>query len=127
MLFRQLYDAVSSTYTYLLAAEDSREAIIIDPVFEQMHRDLALLRELDLTLKIVADTHAHADHVTAAWILKQKTWYRHLVCGKNPRGFVRIIWTFPEWLVRIGDVDREAERFLCRLGPRDARGGGGAV
>lgn len=73
MLFRQLYDAVSSTYTYLLAAEDSREAIIIDPVFEQMHRDLALLRELDLTLKIVADTHAHADHVTAAWILKQKT------------------------------------------------------
>ena len=73
MLFRQLYDAVSSTYTYLLADENSREAIIIDPVFEQMHRDLALLRELDLTLKIVADTHAHADHVTAAWILKQKT------------------------------------------------------
>lgn len=73
MLFRQLYDAVSSTYTYLLADEESREAIIIDPVFEQIHRDQALLRELDLTLKIVADTHAHADHITAAWILKQKT------------------------------------------------------
>ena len=73
MIFRQLYDEVSSTYTYLLADEDSREAILIDPVFEQLHRDLALLRELDLSLKIVADTHAHADHVTSAWLLKQKT------------------------------------------------------
>ncbi|ALO47036.1 MBL fold metallo-hydrolase [Pseudohongiella spirulinae] len=73
MIFRQLYDEVSSTYTYLLADERSREAILIDPVFEQLHRDLALLRELDLTLKLVADTHAHADHVTSAWLLKQKT------------------------------------------------------
>jgi sulfur dioxygenase len=73
MIFRQLYDAVSSTYTYLLADETSREALLIDPVFEQIHRDLALLRELDLTLKVVVDTHAHADHVTAAWMLKQKT------------------------------------------------------
>jgi sulfur dioxygenase len=73
MIFRQLYDATSSTYTYLLADETSREAILIDPVFEQAQRDLAMLRELDLTLKIVADTHAHADHITAAWLLKQKT------------------------------------------------------
>jgi len=73
MIFRQLYDAPSSTYTYLLADEHSREAILIDPVFEQAQRDLAMLRELDLTLKIVADTHAHADHITAAWLLKQKT------------------------------------------------------
>lgn len=73
MIFRQLYDAASSTYTYLLADEHSREAILIDPVFEQAQRDLAMLRELDLALKIVADTHAHADHITAAWLLKQKT------------------------------------------------------
>lgn len=73
MIFRQLYDAVSSTYTYLLADEHSRQALLIDPVFEQMNRDLALLRELNLTLKLVVDTHAHADHVTAAWMLKQKT------------------------------------------------------
>ncbi|MGM0632394.1 MAG: MBL fold metallo-hydrolase [Pseudomonadota bacterium] len=73
MIFRQLYDDTSSTYTYLLGDEKSREAILIDPVFEQVKRDLALLRELDLTLKIVADTHAHADHVTAAWLLKQHT------------------------------------------------------
>ncbi len=73
MIFRQLYDASSSTYTYLLADEASHEAILIDPVFEQSQRDLALLRELELTLKIVADTHAHADHITAAWLLQQKT------------------------------------------------------
>lgn len=73
MIFRQLYDATSSTYTYLLADEQSREALLIDPVFEQFQRDLALLRELDLALKLVVDTHAHADHITAAWLLKQKT------------------------------------------------------
>jgi len=73
MLFRQLFDASSSTYTYLLADEESHEALLIDPVFEQASRDLALLNELGLTLKLVVDTHAHADHITAAWLLKQKT------------------------------------------------------
>lgn len=73
MIFRQLYDATSSTYTYLLADAQSREAVLIDPVFEQFPRDLAMLRELELSLKLVVDTHAHADHVTAAWLLKQKT------------------------------------------------------
>lgn len=73
MIFRQLYDATSSTYTYLLGDESSREAMLIDPVFEQVQRDLALIRELKLDLKLVVDTHAHADHITAAWVLKQKT------------------------------------------------------
>lgn len=73
MIFRQLYDATSSTYTYLLADAASKEALLIDPVFEQFYRDLALLRELGLSLKLVADTHAHADHITAAWLLQQKT------------------------------------------------------
>lgn len=73
MFFRQLFDASSSTYTYLLADEDSREALLIDPVFEQASRDLALLNELGLRLKLVVDTHAHADHITAAWLLKQRT------------------------------------------------------
>ena len=73
MLFRQLFDAASSTYTYLLGDPASGEALLIDPVFEQTTRDLSLLQELGLTLKLVVDTHAHADHVTAAWLLKQKT------------------------------------------------------
>lgn len=73
MIFRQLFDATSSTYTYLLADEHGREAVLIDPVFEQAQRDLALIEELELKLKLVADTHCHADHITAAWLLKQKT------------------------------------------------------
>ena len=73
MLFRQLFDSTSSTYTYLLADENSREAVIIDPVFEQVNRDLALIRELKLTLLFAIDTHCHADHVTGAWLMKEKT------------------------------------------------------
>ena len=73
MIFRQLFDQDSCTYTYLLADKSSREAVLIDTVFEQSRRDLAMLRELDLKLVQVLDTHCHADHVTAAWILKQKT------------------------------------------------------
>jgi glyoxylase-like metal-dependent hydrolase (beta-lactamase superfamily II)/rhodanese-related sulfurtransferase len=67
MLFRQLFDLESSTYTYLLADESTREALLIDPVFEQFERDRALVRELDVTLRYTLDTHVHADHVTAAW------------------------------------------------------------
>ena len=81
MIFRQLYDAVSSTYTYLLADEKSGEALLIDPVFEQVPRDLALIQELGLTLKLVLDTHAHADHVTAAWVLKQNTGCKIALAG----------------------------------------------
>jgi len=71
MIFRQLFDADSSTYTYLLGCADSREAILIDPVFEQHQRDAALIRELRLSVRFVLDTHVHADHVTAAWLAKQ--------------------------------------------------------
>lgn len=73
MLFRQLYDSTSSTYTYVLADEETREAVIIDPVFEQHERDMALLRELGLTLRYCLETHVHADHVTGAWLLKEET------------------------------------------------------
>jgi glyoxylase-like metal-dependent hydrolase (beta-lactamase superfamily II)/rhodanese-related sulfurtransferase len=69
-MFRQLFDQVSSTYTYLLGDEASREAVLIDPVFEQHARDAALLRELDLRLVCTLDTHCHADHVTGAWLMR---------------------------------------------------------
>ncbi len=71
MIFRQLFDQASSTYTYLLADEGTREAVLIDSVFEQHARDAALLRELGLTLKCTLDTHCHADHVTGAWLMKK--------------------------------------------------------
>jgi glyoxylase-like metal-dependent hydrolase (beta-lactamase superfamily II)/rhodanese-related sulfurtransferase len=73
MILRQLFDIQSCTYTYILADETSREAVIIDTVFEQIARDFALLRELDLTLLYAIDTHCHADHVTGAWLMQQKT------------------------------------------------------
>ncbi|MCB9785658.1 MAG: MBL fold metallo-hydrolase [Deltaproteobacteria bacterium] len=70
MIFRQLFDAPTWTFTYLLADEDTREAILIDTVFEQHLRDVALLRELGLTLRYTLDTHVHADHVTGAWLMR---------------------------------------------------------
>ena len=71
--FRQLFDQESSTYTYLLGDDERHAAILIDPVFEQARRDLALVKELDLELVAVLDTHCHADHVTSAWLLQQRT------------------------------------------------------
>jgi len=73
MIFRQLFDTRTSTFTYLLADESTREAVLIDCVFEQHLRDLALLRELDLKLVFTLDTHLHADHVTGAWLMQRAT------------------------------------------------------
>ena len=71
MLCRQLYDQTSSTFSYLLWDEQTREAALIDAVFEQHGRDRALIRELQLNLVAALDTHCHADHVTGAWLMKQ--------------------------------------------------------
>ena len=72
LVFRQLFDPTSSTYTYLLGDAVAGEALLIDAVFENERRDLALLRELGLRLIATLDTHVHADHVTAAWLLQQR-------------------------------------------------------
>ena len=72
MIFRQLFDPQSSTYSYLLADAATREAVLIDPVFEQTRRDAALIRELDLKLGWTLESHVHADHVTGAWLLRQQ-------------------------------------------------------
>ena len=80
-IFRQLFDPVSSTYTYLLA--DGGEAVLIDPVFEHAGRDAALLRELGLTLTATLETHVHADHVTGAWLLRQRCGSRILLSAQG--------------------------------------------
>jgi glyoxylase-like metal-dependent hydrolase (beta-lactamase superfamily II) len=71
MIFHQLFDPESSTYTYLMADPVSRQAALIDPVLEQTERDITLLQELGLTLTHVLETHVHADHVTAAGRLRE--------------------------------------------------------
>lgn len=73
MLFRQLFDAETWTYTYLIADETTREAALIDPVAEQVERDLKVVRELGLKLVLVLETHVHADHVTGAGRLRELT------------------------------------------------------
>jgi len=71
-IFRQMFDPQSSTYSYLLADRGSREAVLIDPVFEHVRRDSALLKELHFKMKATLETHVHADHVTGAWLLKRQ-------------------------------------------------------
>ncbi|MDA7838529.1 MBL fold metallo-hydrolase [Candidatus Pelagibacter sp.] len=73
MLFHQLFDKNSSTYTYVIASAKGREALIIDPVLENIEQYIKLLNELDLKLVKVIDTHIHADHITAASKLKNAT------------------------------------------------------
>jgi glyoxylase-like metal-dependent hydrolase (beta-lactamase superfamily II) len=73
MIFRQLHDASTSTYTYLIGDEASGQAALIDPVRDQWERDLLLIEQLQLKLRYVLDTHVHADHVTAADTLREKT------------------------------------------------------
>lgn len=87
MIFKQLFEPVSSTYTYLLGCEETGQAVLIDPVVSAMDRDLTLLNDLGLTLAYTVDTHIHADHITAALELKRKAGSRiaapafdHLPC-----------------------------------------------
>ncbi len=73
MLFRQLIDPITSTYTYLFADEANKTAVLIDPVFEQVERDLQLLTELGLQLRYCLETHIHADHITGTGKLRTAT------------------------------------------------------
>ena len=73
MIFNQLFDKKSSTYTYIIASDKGREALIIDPVIENTNEYLKVLKELDLKLVKVIDTHIHADHITGLNELSKRT------------------------------------------------------
>jgi glyoxylase-like metal-dependent hydrolase (beta-lactamase superfamily II) len=73
MIFRQLFDRESSTYTYLLAARTGGEALLIDPVLERVDQYIGLIEQLDLRLVLAVDTHIHADHVTGLGALRERT------------------------------------------------------
>ena len=87
MIFRQLFDSVSGTYSYLLASRSGGEALIIDPVLEKVDRYLQLIRELDLRLVKAVDTHLHADHITGLGALRDRT-HCITVMGENTKADV---------------------------------------
>src|ERR1700742_906111 len=88
MIFRQLFDSVSGTYTYLLASRRGGEALIIDPVLEKVDRYLQLVDELDLRLVKAVDTHLHADHITGLGALRDRT---HCVTVMGERSKVDVV------------------------------------
>ena len=71
MLFKQLFEKESSTYTYLVSCQEKQEAILIDPVLESLDRDLSIIEKLNLKLTYAIDTHIHADHITSASALRE--------------------------------------------------------
>ena len=90
MIFRQLFDKVSSSYTYIIASTKGREALIIDPVLENVETYIKLLKEFDLKLVKVIDTHIHADHVTGASKLKDITKCSTIMGDHTPAEAVEI-------------------------------------
>ncbi len=97
MIFRQLFDATSSTYSYLLASRRGGEALIIDPVIDRVERYVQLLRELDLKLVKAVDTHLHADHITGLGALRDRT---HCITVMGERSRVDVV------SMRVADGDR---------------------
>ena len=90
MIFKQLFDTKSSTYTYLISSGNGREALIIDPVLENVNEYINILKELDLKLVKVIDTHIHADHVTGASKLKDITKCSTIMGDHTPADTVEI-------------------------------------
>lgn len=104
MIFRQLFDATSGTYTYLLASRRGGEALILDPVLERVDRYLHLIRELDLKLVKAVDTHLHADHITGLGALRDRT---RCVTVMGEQSGVDVV------SMRVGDGDRLRIEGIC--------------
>ncbi|HEX2654304.1 MAG TPA: MBL fold metallo-hydrolase [Xanthobacteraceae bacterium] len=97
MIFRQLFDQVSGTYSYVIASRRGGEALIIDPVIEKVDRYLQLMRELDLKLVKAVDTHLHADHITGLGALRDRT---HCITVMGEQSKVDVV------SMRVGDGDK---------------------
>ncbi len=82
MIFYQMIESETSTFTYILGDESTKEAIIIDSVLETVERDLKLLSEMGLTLKYIVDTHVHADHITGAGEIRKRTGAKTAISAK---------------------------------------------
>ena len=104
MIFRQLFDSVSGTYSYLLASRAGGEALILDPVLEKVDRYCQLLRELDLKLVKAVDTHLHADHITGLGELRDRT---HCVTIMGEQSKADVV------AMRVGDGDKVMIEGLC--------------
>ena len=90
MIFKQVFDSKTSTFTYLIASSRGREALIIDPVLDNVQEYINLLNKLDLKLVKVIDTHIHADHITGASKLKEQTNCTTIMGEKTPANMVEI-------------------------------------
>lgn len=106
MIFQQLFEKTSSTYTYIIADATTREGLIIDPVFETLERDLNYLKEAGITLRYILDTHIHADHITGSGHLAQKTGAKIVMSAAS--GMDVDILLEDDQLLRCGDLQIKA-------------------
>ncbi len=106
MIFRQLFEPVSSTYTYLLGCERTHQALLIDPVVEEVETYIALLKELGLTLVYTLETHVHADHVTGAALLRERLGSKGVVHRDAGAECADVLVTDGESL-QVGDIHIE--------------------
>ena len=120
MIFRQLFEANSSTYTYLLGDEKSGQAVLIDPVFETARRDQALLAELGLKLTFTLETHVHADHVTAAWLLSKRVGSRIAVSAHTGTEEADVYGRGAQLIPWSATTERRATNSKCRISGRIA-------
>mmetsp|Transcript_49227 Transcript_49227/g.126990 ORF Transcript_49227/g.126990 Transcript_49227/m.126990 type:complete len:239 (-) Transcript_49227:233-949(-) len=104
LIFRQLFDRESCTYTYLLGCPKTREAVIIDPVLELVDRDIKFIKELDLKLIYGMNTHVHADHITSTNLLREQTGCKTLIAEASQAD--------SDVKVNEGDKVQFGERFL---------------
>lgn len=104
IIFHQLFDERTWTYTYLIGDKNTKQALIIDPVKEQVDRDLKLISELWLTLTHIFDTHIHADHITWSWLLRKQTWAKIILWEWASIANPDIIWKDCE-VMKVWDIE----------------------